>query len=108
MTLEKPKPEISLPKPEATVPDEQEDVSQDGQEVVSPKAQKPKRKRKRTRKKSTTKTKTESVGCGCPAKIVMRVEPDNSVVAKFYGYHNHDVQNQHLVRHVNPILRSVE
>ena len=109
MTLAKPKTkgEPSVPKTEAPAPDEQEDVSAGGQEVVNPKSEKPKRTRKRKRQKKSTVTKHEFLGCGCPAKIIMRVEPDNSVVATFYGYHNHDVQYQYLIRHVNPIHRSV-
>ena len=98
----KAKAEVSVavvPPTAAAAPDEQE--------VVSPEGGKTKRK-KRKRQNKTLKTKVEPIGCGCRAKIVMRVEPDNSIIAKFHGHHNHDVQSLHLVRHVNPIIRSVQ
>lgn len=48
--------------------------------------------------------KVEYIGCECSARYRLQVMPDGSVVVKFFGYHNHDVQKQYAVRFLNPIV----
>ena len=46
------------------------------------------------------------IGTMCPARHTVTLNPDGSVVAKFYGKHNHDVQSMYAVNFINPIKAS--
>ena len=43
------------------------------------------------------------MGTQCPARHTAVVQPDGSVLVKFVGYHNHDVQSDYQINFVNAL-----
>ena len=43
------------------------------------------------------------IGTSCPARYTFRLQPDGTVLTKFFGLHNHDVQSSYRVNFINPL-----
>ena len=57
----------------------------------------------RAGRKREPKTITEYIYCGCQARYVRTRLQDGSVIVKFRGTHNHDVQKDYAMKFLNPI-----
>ena len=49
------------------------------------------------------KNKKETIGCDCKARYISILQSDGSVRVEFFGKHNHEVQNDYLLHHMNPV-----